>query len=96
MHLPLPKRAANAAMVRAMIGDRILQFEDLQRLCRPGTGALPRLATVEQWARDNGIRYKYDGQGGIWTTLSALEAALGLGAANDAAPYDAGELFGRN
>lgn len=76
-----------------MIGDRILQFQDLQELCRPGEK--PRLSTVEKWATDAGIRYKYDGNGGIWTTLSALEAALGLAAANDSQPYDANELFGR-
>jgi len=67
-----------------VIGNRILQFEDLQELCKKGEK--PRLATVEKWARDNGIRYKYDGEGGIWTTLEALNAALGLAAANDGQP----------
>ena len=75
-----------------MIGDRILQFSDLQELCKPNEK--PRLATVVKWADDAGIRYKYDAQGGIWTTLSALEAAIGISAANDAAPYDAADLFG--
>lgn len=66
-----------------MIGP-ILQFEDLQRLCRPAPEApMPKLATVERWAKAQGIRYRYDGQGGIWTTLDALNAALGLQAAND-------------
>lgn len=32
-----------------------------------------------QWRRPE----PYDGRGGIWTTLDALNAALGLGAAND-------------
>lgn len=76
-----------------MIGEVILQFSDLQELCSPGEK--PRLSTVCRWAEDTGIRYKYDGKGGIWTTLSALEAAIGLTAANDGAPYDATELFGR-
>lgn len=76
-----------------MIGERILQFADLQELCSPGEK--PRLSTVVRWADEAGIRYKYDGKGGIWTTLSALEAALGMAAANDSTPYDAAELFGR-
>lgn len=60
-----------------MIGDRILQFPDLQRLCRPDPAARPpRLSTVVKWADQQGIRYKYDGQGGIWTTLSAVEKAV--------------------
>ena len=78
-----------------MIGE-ILQFEDLQRMCRPNPGAAPpRLATVVRWAEDQGIRYRYDGQGGIWTTLAAVNAALGVSAANDTTPYDPSELFGR-
>lgn len=74
-----------------MIGS-VLQFEDLQQLCRPGKH--PRLATVEAWARQQGIRYQYDGRGGIWTTLEALNAALGLGSsANDATPYRPEDLI---
>ncbi len=65
-------------------------------MCRPNVGGpLPRLATVVRWAEDQGIRYKYDAQGGIWTTLDAVNAALGVAAANDANPYDPSELFGR-
>ena len=65
-----------------MIG-LVLQFEDLQELCKPGEH--PRLATVETWARSQGIRYRYDGKGGIWTTANALDFALGITpAANDA------------
>ncbi|TAA18738.1 hypothetical protein EA658_13945 [Pseudoxanthomonas winnipegensis] len=78
------------------MGERVLQFSDLQELCRPGER--PRLSTVVRWADENGIRYKYDANGGIWTTLAALDAALSVSAANAGAavqPYDAGELFGR-
>lgn len=75
-----------------MIGRDVLQFQDLQELCRPGEK--PRLATVQKWADERGIRYQFDGHGGIWTTLSALEAALGVAAANDGAPYDPATLFG--
>jgi len=66
----------------------ILQFEDLQQLCRPGEK--PRLATVEAWAQRQGIRYQYDASGGIWTTLEALNVSLGISArpANDVTPYD--------
>lgn len=63
----------------------IVPFEDLQDLCQPGGN--PRRATVEAWARRQGIPYKYDGKGGIWTTIEAVNAALGLGAANDQTEY---------
>lgn len=74
-----------------MIGS-ILQFEDLQQLCCPGKR--PRLATVESWARRQGIRFQYDGRGGMWTTLDALNAALGVSQAtgNDAS-YVAEDLL---
>jgi hypothetical protein len=76
-----------------MIGS-ILQFQDLQRLCRPAPSApLPKLATVERWARDQGIRYRYDGQGGIWTTLEALNAALGIVPSNEE-PLSPQDVFG--
>jgi hypothetical protein len=72
-----------------MIGP-VLQFGDLQDLCKPGEH--PRLATVEAWAIKQGIRYRYDGNGGIWTTLDALNAAIGLQAANDSGTYNPEEL----
>jgi hypothetical protein len=59
--------------------DQIVTFRDLQQLCRPGQDApRPSRATVERWARRQGIRYLYDGQGGIFTTLLAINAAMGL------------------
>lgn len=61
---------------------QVLTFEDLRNLCAPN-GPSPRLSTVERWARSQGIRYKYDSQGGIWTTIDALNAALGLQPAID-------------
>lgn len=72
-----------------MIG-LVLQFEDLQNLCKPGEK--PRLATVEAWARAQGVRFRYDGKGGIWTTMEALNAALGVAAANDDGKYNPDEL----
>lgn len=72
-----------------MIGP-VLQFEDLQEICKPGEK--PRLATVEAWARAQGIRYRYDGRGGIWTTQEALNAALGLTAAN-AEKYESDQVL---
>ncbi len=62
----------------------ILQFEDLQRLCRP-RGPAPRAATVVRWAERQKIRYKYDSEGRIWTTLAAINAALGLSSGTAAA-----------
>lgn len=74
-----------------MIGE-VLQFHDLQELCRPG--GKPRLATVEQWARDRRIKFEYDGRGGIWTTMTALNQALGIAAgASNAEAYTASDLF---
>lgn len=62
--------------------DAVLHFEDLQRV-----SGYSRLADVEKWATNQGIRYKYSRRG-IWTTLEAFNAALGLRAANDAEHYD--------
>ncbi|KAF1719778.1 hypothetical protein [Pseudoxanthomonas wuyuanensis] len=59
--------------------EKILTFAALQRMCRP-TGPAPRASTVVRWAERQHIRYKYDGQGGIWTTMEALNAALGVSA----------------
>lgn len=55
----------------------VLMFSDLQRMCRPN-GPAPRPATVRRWAESEGIRYRYDRSGGIWTTIDAVNASLGL------------------
>lgn len=59
-----------------MIGP-IVEFSDLQRL-----SGFDRRADVERWAQTNGVPVK-PCRGGVWTTLDALNAALGLAAAND-------------
>jgi predicted metal-dependent phosphoesterase TrpH len=59
-----------------MIG-AIIEFDDLRKLCRLGERA--KLASVERWTKRAGICYQYDGRGGIWTTLDAMNAAVGLG-----------------
>ena len=59
------------------MSDQIVPYTALQRVCAP-EGPLPRASTVRRWAERMGIRYKYDGRGGIWTTVAALNAALGL------------------
>lgn len=59
----------------SMIGV-IVEFDDLRKLSRLGERA--KLATVERWAKRAGICYQYDGRGGIWTTLDAMNAALGV------------------
>jgi len=58
-----------------MIG-AIIEFDDLRKLSRLGEHA--KLATVERWARRVGICYQYDGRGGIWTTLDAMNVAIGV------------------
>lgn len=66
-----------------MIGP-ILQHKDLQQLCRPEPDApAPTLATLEKWARKIGLRYTYDGKGGLLSTVDAVNAALGVTPAND-------------
>lgn len=55
----------------------ILTFPMLQRIVRP-TGGLPRVATVIRWAKRNHVRVLEDGAGGVFTTVDALNAALGL------------------
>ncbi|MGO1069217.1 hypothetical protein [Lysobacter sp. CA199] len=64
------------------MNERIIPFTTLQRVCVP-VGPLPRTVTVRRWADRLGIRYNHDGRGGIWTTLDALNAAIGLGVAAD-------------
>lgn len=34
------------------------------------------MAGIIRWAESQGIRYKHDGKGGIWTTVDALNVAL--------------------
>ena len=53
--------------------DQILFFEDLRIISQRR-----RLAEVERWAIDQQIPFKYDGRGGIWTTLDAVNASLGV------------------
>jgi len=66
-----------------MIAERVLEFADLKRI-----SGYSRRADVERWAKDNGIAVK-PCRGGVWTTLEAVNVALGVAAANDgAAPYD--------
>lgn len=65
-----------------MIGP-VLEFSDLQKL-----SGFERRADVERWARDAGVPVK-PCRGGVWTTLDALQRALGVPAANDgeSTPY---------
>lgn len=58
-----------------MIG-ALIEYDDLRKLSRLGDNA--QLATIERWAKRAGIRYQYDGRGGIWTTLDAMNAAVGM------------------
>ena len=62
--------------------DFIVNFEQLQRLCRP-SGPRPTVTTVRRWADRLGIRYAPDGHGGIWTTATALNRILCLSNQND-------------
>lgn len=59
-----------------MIG-AVLEFSDLQRI-----SGYDRRADVERWATGIGVKVK-PCRGGVFTTLDALNRALGLAAAND-------------
>jgi hypothetical protein len=63
------------------VSSEILTFDALREISRLGPRA--RLSSMERWARTNGIRYKYDGRGGIWTTVAAMNAAVGVTSNND-------------
>lgn len=56
---------------------QVLTFPDLQRIVAP-SGPPPRASTVIRWATMNRIRYGQDGRGGIWTTVDAVNCALGI------------------
>ena len=58
---------------------QILTFPQLQRIARPA-GPRPTVATVIRWAERNHIRYGIDAAGGVFTTVDAVNAGLGLGA----------------
>ena len=70
---------------------QILYFSDLQRICAPD-GPPPTPSTVERWAGNQGIRYKYDRRGRIWTTTDAVNAALGVRPETEPTPEQ--ELLG--
>ena len=67
-----------------MIGT-LIEFDDLRKLSRLGDAA--KLSTVERWAQRVGIRYQYDGRGGIWTTMDAMNAAVGIDRSTGAESY---------
>jgi len=73
-----------------MIG-AILEYDDLRKLSRLGEQA--KLATIERWARRVGICYQYDGRGGIWTTLDAMNAALGIMREGEAEQYSVDKVL---
>lgn len=75
-----------------MIGP-ILEFEDLQRLFRPSMDPPPSRASVEAWARKIGLKFTYNGGGGILTTVDAVNAAIGLQVDDASAPLRPDELF---
>lgn len=72
-----------------MIG-ALIEYDDLRKLSRLGDNA--QLATVERWAQRVGIRYQYDGRGGIWTTLDAMNAALGVQTQTATDPYSVNKV----
>lgn len=68
----------------------VLDFDALRRISRLGPRATR--SRVERWAQKNGIRYRYDGRGGIWTTPAAMDAAVGIASAAGASGDTGGQL----
>lgn len=67
----------------------------MQRHCRVTLQPLLSsvLTTLElRWALP-GLGYRYGGKGGIWTTVDALNAALGIRAANDDEKLQPDQVF---
>lgn len=60
-----------------MIG-AIVEFADLQLLCRKGD-ALPARTTVMRWLGRQGIAYRLDLRQRPFTTVDAINAAMGIG-----------------
>jgi len=49
------------------------------KTCRSFAGqANVRGSPLERWAHERGIRYQYGARGGIWTTTTAINEALGI------------------
>ena len=70
---------------------QVLTFPDLQRIVAP-SGPPPRASTVINWAEQNQVRFLQDGNGGICTTLDALNRALGIEHGNARGDDSAGLL----
>lgn len=70
----------------------IVTFAKLQVLCKPN-GPPPQKETVKRWCERQGIRYLLDGEGGPWTTITALNYALGIRAVDDESPYRVEDLI---
>lgn len=49
-------------------------------------------AQIADWAKSQGIRYRHDADGGIWSTVTALNAALGVLVPPDTGAYDDFEI----
>lgn len=65
----------------------VLQFEDLQQL----TG-YQRLSDVERCLTEQKIPFKRC-RGGVWTTVAALNAALGVSSPGNDEAYTPGQVF---
>lgn len=73
---------------RSPLDTQVLLFDDLKRL-----SGKSQLATVERWAKSQGIRYGFDSRGGMWTTVDALNVALGVSAEEQPSALYGGELI---
>lgn len=60
------------------MNNEIVTFATLKTLCAPD-GPDPSAVVVRRWAAKQGIAFKVDRAGGIFTTVAALNAALGVG-----------------
>lgn len=61
-------------------GVNVVAFLDMLACPKGRTTASsgPKTVAMERWAKQRKIRVQYDGQGGVWTTTTALNQALGV------------------
>ena len=75
-------RADHGNRLACSVIGSIVEFEDLKRL-----SGFERRSDVERWADEIGLPVKRC-RGGIWTTVDALNTALGIATGVALVPYD--------
>lgn len=84
--LPAARRLPHRhRLTAAPVHPGLVTWPQLQTLCAPA-GARPTRETVKKWADAQGIPYLSDRNGGLFTTVEALNRAMGMPGMGDLAP----------